>query len=165
MDPILQGSKVIMSGHTLSANPQTCATSLAVLEYLEQKQLIQQVETKGIYLRNLLVKLMNQFDFIGDVRGKGLLLGIELVKDRTSKQPFPRDLQVTKTLIDIAQVNGLLIYPAGSGLDGISGDAIIISPPFTITKREIEELIRILTTTFTTFKQLHQQCQTNKGEI
>lgn len=162
--PILAGSKLIMSGHTLSANPQACATSLAILDYLEQKQLIEQVESKGVFLRNKLLKLMNHFDFIGDIRGKGLLMGIELVDDKSSRKPFPKHLQVVKTLIDIAQNNGLLLYPAGSGLDGMEGDSIIISPPLTITKREIEELIRILTATFSTFNQVLKQSQPNEGE-
>ncbi|MGJ7921792.1 aspartate aminotransferase family protein [Neobacillus sp. LXY-4] len=165
MEPILEGSKLVMSGHTLSANPQACAVSLAVLEYLEKNQIGSQVEAKGIYLKNMLEKLMNQFDFIGDIRGKGLLLGIEFIEDRTTKQPFPRAIQVTKTIIEIAQKNGLLIYPAGSGLDGINGDAIIISPPLTITKREIEELARLITTTLLQFKEMISNSKPKEGEL
>ncbi|WP_147533673.1 aspartate aminotransferase family protein [Bacillus marasmi] len=164
MAPILTGSKLIMSGHTLSANPQACAVSLAVLEYLEKEQIISNVDSKGTFLRNKLNKLSNQFSFIGDVRGKGLLLGIELVENKVSKQPFARKLQVTKTIIELAQKNGLLIYPANAGLDGINGDAIIIAPPLTITKREIEELVRLLTTTFTQFNQLLQSTYNCEGE-
>lgn len=164
MKPILSGSKLIMSGHTLSANPQACAVSLAVLEYLETKQIISTVEAKGTYLRNMLNKLINQFSFIGEVRGKGLLLGIEFVENKLTKHPFSRKLQVTQTIIKMAQSNGLLIYPANAGLDGIHGDAIIIAPPLTITKREIEELVRLLTTTLLQFEKSLQSLNTKEGE-
>ena len=151
MEPILSGSKSVMSGHTLSANPQSCAVSLAVLEYLEKNEILKEVESKGIYLKNQLEKLKSQFSFIGDVRGKGLLLGIELVADRNTKTPFPRTSTVTAKIIELAKEKGLLVYPAGAGLDGVNGDAIIISPPLTITKREMEELVLLVKATFTAF--------------
>ncbi|NMD72256.1 aspartate aminotransferase family protein [Bacillus sp. DNRA2] len=162
--PILSGSKLIMSGHTLSANPQACAVSLAVLEYLDTKQIISAVEPKGTYLRNKLMKLMNQFTFIGDIRGKGLMLGMEVVENKFTKQPFSRKVQAIKMLIDLAQTNGLLIYPANAGLDGVNGDAVIIAPPLTITKREIDELIRLLTLTLSQFEQRLSSLNNLKGE-
>lgn len=153
MEPILAGSKSVMSGHTLSANPQSCAVSLAVLEYLEKNEIIKDVECKSVYLKNQLEKLKGQFSFIGEVRGKGLLLGIEFVQDLATKTPFPRATQITQKVISIGKENGLLLYPAGAGLDGVNGDAIIISPPLTITKREIEELASLLKVTFEALSQ------------
>lgn len=85
MEPILAGSKSVMSGHTLSANPQSCAVSLAVLEYLDKNKILKEVENKSVYLKNQLEKLKLQFSFIGDIRGKGLLLGIEFVMDPVQK--------------------------------------------------------------------------------
>ena len=155
MEPILAGTKSVMSGHTLSANPQTCAVSLAVLEYLEKNEIVKEVECKSVYLRNLLEKLQTQFPFIGEVRGKGLLLGLEFVEDKTTKRPFPRKSAVTQTIVSLAKEKGLLVYPAGAGMDGVNGDSIIISPPLTITKREMEEIISLLKATFEAFsKQL-----------
>jgi adenosylmethionine-8-amino-7-oxononanoate aminotransferase len=151
MEPILNGSKIVMSGHTLSANPQTCAVSLAVLEYLEKNEIIKEVESKSCYLRNQLERLKSEFDIIGDIRGKGLLLGIEFVQNRQQKTPYPRNMLVTQKMIELAGGNGLLIYPAGAGIDGINGDAVIIAPPLTITKREIEELARLLKKTIQDF--------------
>lgn len=153
MEPILTGSKSVMSGHTLSANPQSCAVSLAVIEYLEKNEIIKDVECKSVYLKNQLEKLKGQFSFIGDVRGKGLLLGIEFVQDRATKTPFSRAAQITQRVISIGKEKGLLIYPAGAGMDGVNGDAIIISPPLTITKREIEELASLLKVTFEALSQ------------
>ncbi|EIJ78549.1 hypothetical protein PB1_13364 [Bacillus methanolicus PB1] len=140
---IVNGSKIIMSGHTFSANPQSCAVSLAVLDYIEKNKLIEGVEGKSVYLYKKLKKLQKKFPFIGDVRGKGLLIGLEFVLN-SQKTPFPRNIRLTQTLIEIAQENGLLLYPAAAGTDGINGDAILIAPPLTITKREIDELVRLL---------------------
>jgi adenosylmethionine-8-amino-7-oxononanoate aminotransferase len=151
IEPILAGTKAVMSGHTLSANPQACAAALAVLHYLEQNNIIQEVENKGIYLRDQLEALKPQFSFIGDIRGKGLLLGIEFVQDVVSKTPFPRNTLVTQKMVETAKEKGLLVYPAGAGLDGINGDSIIISPPLTITKKEIDELVDLLKITFKDF--------------
>jgi adenosylmethionine-8-amino-7-oxononanoate aminotransferase len=151
IEPILAGTKAVMSGHTLSANPQACATALAVLEYLEQNNIIQEVESKGAYLRDQLEKLKPLFSFIGDVRGTGMLLGIEFVQDVTSKTPFPRNAHVTQKVVELAKGKGLLVYPAGAGLDGINGDSIIISPPLTITIKEIDVLVNLLKETFQDF--------------
>jgi adenosylmethionine-8-amino-7-oxononanoate aminotransferase len=149
MEPILDGSKVIMSGHTLSANPQSCAAALAVLEYLENNEVLKEVDSKAIYLKNKLEKLKSQFSFIGDVRGKGLLLGLEFVKLPDTKIPFDRIVKLTDMLVKTGRDKGILLYPAGSGMDGQSGDAVIIAPPLTITKREIDELIALLKLTLT----------------
>ncbi|WP_223593235.1 aspartate aminotransferase family protein [Neobacillus bataviensis] len=156
MEPILAGSKSVMSGHTLSANPQTCAVSFAVLEYLEKNEILKEVDCKSTYLKNQLEKLKGQFSFIGDIRGKGLLMGIEFVEEESAKTPFPRSAQVTQKIVALAKEKGLLIYPAGAGIDGVNGDAIIVSPPLTISKREIEELAALLKETFEAFsKQLN----------
>jgi adenosylmethionine-8-amino-7-oxononanoate aminotransferase len=151
IEPILAGTKAVMSGHTLSANPQACAAALAVLKYLEQNNIIQEVESKGVYLQDQLEKLKALFPFIGDVRGKGLLLGIEFVQDVDSKTPFPRNAKITQRIVELAKEKGLLVYPAGAGIDGINGDSIIISPPLTITKIEMDELVHLLKETFGDF--------------
>ena len=83
-----------------------------------------------------MIELKGQFSFIGDIRGKGLLLGIEFVEDAATKTPFPRKAMVTQKIIALAKEKGLLVYPAGAGIDGVNGDAIIIAPPLTITKDE-----------------------------
>ncbi|MFP5107650.1 aspartate aminotransferase family protein [Neobacillus sp. C211] len=159
IEPIMAGTKVVMSGHTLSANPQACATALAVLEYLEQNNIIQEVESKGAYLRAQLEGLKPLFTFIGDIRGKGLLLGIEFVQQVESKTPYPRNAQITQRIVALAKEKGLLVYPAGAGIDGINGDSIIISPPLTITQKEMEELVHLLKKTFEDFSN-----QLNVGE-
>lgn len=164
MEPILLGSKSIMSGHTLSANPQSCAVSLAVLEYIDKNKIIPGVENKGVYLKNKLLKLQEKLPVIGDIRGKGLMIGLEFVKDPSSKQPFPRSLGLTQKLIQEAQLNGLLIYPAAAGTNGMDGDAILIAPPLTITKREIDELVKRLEATLQFFTDQYLNAAEKEAE-
>ncbi|KMJ59638.1 hypothetical protein AB685_01830 [Bacillus sp. LL01] len=144
IESILKGSKVIMSGHTYSANPQSSAVALAVLEYIERQDLVENSRVMGVYLKGKLQQLKAEFPFIGDVRGKGLLLGLEMVEDNSTKYPFANEKAVTTRLVELAQKNGLLIYPATAGIEGVGGDAVIIAPPLSINKKEIDELVSIL---------------------
>lgn len=154
IETILKGSKIIMSGHTYSANPQSAAVALAVLEYIEKEELVENARVLGIYLKQQLEDLQKKYPIIGDVRGKGLLLGLEIVADHTTKYPFSQEKAVTIKLIDKAMKNGLLIYPASAGTEGVGGDAIIIAPPLSVTKNEIEELVSILEITL---KELNEE--------
>ncbi|WP_251552332.1 aspartate aminotransferase family protein [Neobacillus muris] len=164
MKPILNGTKSVMSGHTFSANPLSCAVSLAVLEYVQKNNLMKQVKSKSDNLMKSLEKLKNLFSFIGDIRGKGLLLGIEFVQNRKTKQPFSRTASVTQKVISLAREQGLLVYPAGAGIDGVNGDAIIIAPPLTISEKEIDELIDLLNKTLEAFSnQLGDQETAGEG--
>jgi adenosylmethionine-8-amino-7-oxononanoate aminotransferase len=151
MEPILQGSKVVMSGHTLSANPQSCAVSLAVLEYLDKNKIIKEINEKSMYLFQKLADLQSGFPIIGDIRGKGLMIGLEFVENQADKTPFPRSFLFTQKLIEQAQKCGLLIYPAGAGIDGVNGDAVLIAPPLTITMSEIDEMVKRLHETLQLF--------------
>ncbi|MED3572089.1 aspartate aminotransferase family protein [Cytobacillus praedii] len=151
MEPILQGSKVVMSGHTLSANPQSCAVSLAVLEYLDKNEIMKEIDEKSTYIFKKLYELQKMFPVIGDIRGKGLMIGLEFVENQTDKTPFPRSFLFTQKLIGQAEKCGLIVYPAGSGIDGVNGDAVLIAPPLTITIPEIDELVKRLHETLRLF--------------
>ncbi|KIL35505.1 hypothetical protein SD71_13450 [Cohnella kolymensis] len=140
MEPILQGSKLVMAGHTFSANPQSAAVSLAVLDYIEKHDLAKAAEDKGAYLLSRLKELSDRCGMIGDVRGKGLLLAVEFVSDRAGKLPFPSANGVTSRIINKAFDKGLLVYPASGGVDG-EGDAVILAPPLVITLDEIDLLV------------------------
>ncbi|WP_100398652.1 aspartate aminotransferase family protein [Bacillus sp. FJAT-44742] len=148
LQPVLNGSKSIMSGHTFSANPQSAAAALAVLEYMNQYKLIEKASLQGKYLFRKLKKLKQSTPVIGEVRGKGLLAGIEIVCNPVSKKPFPRKAAVTERVINKAQQKGLLIYPATAGERGYEGDAVIIAPPLIVTRKEIDEMMTILQDVF-----------------
>lgn len=146
MEPIVNGSGVIMSGHTLSANPLSAAVAFAVLQYIEQHHLVQRAHDMGTYLFTKLKRLQQKFAWIGDVRGKGLLLGIEFVTADT-KEMVPSDLSFTDLVVTTAQQHGLLVYPSAAG-NGKDGAAIIIAPPLTIERAQIDELTQLLEQTF-----------------
>jgi adenosylmethionine-8-amino-7-oxononanoate aminotransferase len=156
MKPILEGSNSIMSGHTYSANPQSAASALAVLEYIENNSLVDKVKEHGTYLLKKLLEETANFEMIGDIRGKGLMIGVEFVSDKNVKQSFHNNGDVTNKIVKRAREKGLLIYPSSAGQDGVGGDAIIISPPFIILKEEIAELVSI-------FKEVVSEIQKELG--
>ncbi|MBW3113208.1 MULTISPECIES: aspartate aminotransferase family protein [Bacillaceae] len=139
MEPILHGSKVIMSGHTFSGNPLSATAALAVLKLIDSENIIEGVEQKGTYLRNLLERYKSEFSFIQDIRGRGLMLGIEFTE---------RGGEFTSFIVQSGVDNGILLYPAAAGIDGRKGSAIMVAPPLNSTKREIEEMAKRLRNTF-----------------
>ncbi|MED1562039.1 hypothetical protein AJ85_21500 [Alkalihalobacillus alcalophilus ATCC 27647 = CGMCC 1.3604] len=149
---IRSNSKLIMSGHTHSANPFACATALAVLQYNEDANLTEKVKKKGIYLKKQLKYLAERYKMIGDIRGLGLLIGVELVQSKRKKEMFPRKMKVVEKLIEIAEHEGLLLYPASAG-DGVQGDAFLIAPPYTITYAEMHVLLAKLQSSFTRLEE------------
>nr|WP_213019724.1 aspartate aminotransferase family protein [Bacillus pumilus] len=151
--PILSGSGSVMAGHTYSGNPLSAAVSLAVIRYMKKHQLPERADLSGRYLMNALKEVQTNHFIIGDVRGKGLLIGIEFVADRLSKTPFPAHAQMTHLVVETAKQNGLLVYPASAGEDGVGGAAIMIAPPLSITQQEMDELIQLFEQTITQVEQ------------
>ncbi len=130
-------------GHTLAGNPMGCAVGLEVLNVILERGLVQNAITMGKALKSGLLKLKKQYEIIGDVRGKGLLMALELVKDRKTKEPFEPELYVNHMLTDHAFANGLIIYPRRP-INGLSGDHVMIAPPLSITRSEIDKLLDLL---------------------
>ncbi|EDW21908.1 aminotransferase, class III [Bacillus pumilus ATCC 7061] len=151
--PILSGSGSVMAGHTYSGNPLSAAVSLAVIRYMKKHQLPDRADLSGRYLMNALKDVQTNHFIIGDVRGKGLLIGIEFVADRLSKTPFPAHAQMTHLVVETAKQNGLLVYPASAGEDGLGGAAVMIAPPLSITQQEMDELIQLFEQTITQVEQ------------
>lgn len=90
-------------------------------------------------LKKKLDEAASQSGIIGDVRGKGLLLGVEFVADQKTKKVFPPEQAVTQLIVSEAKKRGLIVYPSKAGIDSGEGDAVIIAPPFTISDGEMEE--------------------------
>ena len=132
-------------GFTYAGNPLACSAGLAVLEELENKHLLKQAKIQGDKLKQQLIDLMEQYPFIGDVRGKGLLLAFELMADRDTKTPLPTSLNAYIRLVEIAYGNGLIIY-ARRTRGGLEGDHFMVCPPLTISDEEIDHLIEMLNT-------------------
>lgn len=144
IDVIKQGSGLVMSGHTYSGNPLSSAVALAVMEYIEKHELIENAARIGEYLLDQLHTLAQRHPIVGDVRGLGLMCGIELVSNAQTRIPFAQEKKVTMRLVEKAFSKGLIIYAASGALEGHSGDAILLAPPLTVKKEEIDRIIEIL---------------------
>ncbi|MBU8909017.1 aspartate aminotransferase family protein [Desertibacillus haloalkaliphilus] len=142
IEEILTGSKSIMSGHTYSANPQSAAIALAVLKYIERNNLITHANEVGTYLMSEVKRLATTHSIIGDVRGKGLLIGIEFICPYSGQRHDGN--HVTEYIVETAMKQGLLLYPAAAGSEGIDGSAVLLAPPLTITKTEVDLLVKRL---------------------
>jgi adenosylmethionine-8-amino-7-oxononanoate aminotransferase len=132
LEPIKKGTGLIMSGHTYSGHPLSCATALRVLEVVEEEKLLDNVNAQGDYLKTNLLAVQKRFSVIQHVRGKGLMLGVEF-------NPAQKGFQAK--LIDRCFENGLLIYPSVGGPEGKDENGILIAPPFIITRSECDILL------------------------
>jgi adenosylmethionine-8-amino-7-oxononanoate aminotransferase len=131
-------------GFTYAGNPLACAAGLAVIEEIESGALMENAARMGDLLERRLYDLMERFPFIGDVRGKGLLLAFELVSSRETMAPLPAALNAHEKLVNLAYERGLIIYSRRTR-DGIEGDHILVCPPMIVTPAQIDEIIETLT--------------------
>ncbi|WP_417588636.1 aspartate aminotransferase family protein [Pararhodobacter oceanensis] len=140
-DVIAQGSGSFQHGHTYHGHPLAAAAARAVLESMASQGLIAQVQARGKYLAAALQDRLGQHAHVGDLRGRGLFRGIELVADRTSKRPFDPALKLHQRIKAEAMAEGLMVYPAGGTVDGREGDHVLIAPPFIISEAQIDTLV------------------------
>ena len=139
-DAIANGSGFFQHGHTYLGHPVACAASLSVLNKLVNENFSSQVKEKGQYLQKNLELHLGQNQFVGDIRGRGLFRGIEIVKDRSTKEPFQKKLNIAGKIKKQALDIGLICYPMQGTVDGSKGDHILIAPPFIINESEINEI-------------------------
>jgi adenosylmethionine-8-amino-7-oxononanoate aminotransferase len=130
-------------GHTYSGNPMACAVGLEVLKIIVEENLPQNAVQMGHWLKSELKRLAREYSFIGQVRGLGLLLTLELVQDTKTREPFPPDRTMAQKTVDTAFEEGLILYPRRC-INGLAGDHVLVAPPLIITEKEIQELIRRL---------------------
>lgn len=138
--------------HTYCANPVSCATGVAVLEEYERQNVIANTVEQGAYLRKGLELMMKDSPVIGDVRGMGLCMAVEIVADKATKAPFPVSFAPTDYMRIAGLKNGLIIY-ARRTAKGRNGDWIIVAPPMNVTRRECDECLTLLRTTFAEFEK------------
>ena len=142
VDRVLAGGG-FLHGFTYAGNPLACAAGVAVLEEIERQGMMANALAVGAMLKAELVALMDRFPFIGDVRGKGLLLAFELVADRQTKAPLPPALRAFDRLTEAAYRRGLIVYPRRSR-GGYAGDHIIVAPPMITTPAQVGEIMECL---------------------
>ena len=149
---LLKGSGMFVHGHTFVGNPLTCAAALAVQTYIEKHDLVKQSERRGELLLKKLKEALGN-GIVGDIRGKGLFIGVEFVKDHKTKEPLDREKKFADTFGDLAFEKGLHILTGFGNVDGVSGDHILIAPPFIISEKEMDELVAILKETVSELEQ------------
>jgi len=140
-EAILQGSGSVKHSHTYMGHSAACAGALAVQKVIEEDELLPQVQARGAYFTNLLKERFGQHAHVGDIRGRGLFMGLEFVENRETKEPFAPELNVAGRLKDATFENGLICYPAGGTADGIKGDHVLLAPPFIISEPQLDELV------------------------
>jgi adenosylmethionine-8-amino-7-oxononanoate aminotransferase len=140
-EPIASGSGRFEHGFTFSAHPVSCAAAGAVLRRIRAGRLVSRSRNHAGRMRQLLLQLQSETRIVGDVRGGGLLWGLELVRDRGTKDPFPRTKDAAGLVARMALAEGLLVYPGTRFIDGTLGDHVMLAPPLTVTAGEIGEII------------------------
>lgn len=138
---ILNAHGGFMTGHTYSGHTAACAAGLAVQRIVLRDGLLARVRTAGARLKSMLTEALARFDEVGDVRGRGFLIGIEFVRDRQSKQPFPAALALSHEVGRRAFEAGLICYPCAGNVGDGTGDTIVVAPPYNATDAELVELV------------------------
>jgi len=138
------GSGFFQHGHTYMGHPTAAAAALAVQRKIASANLLDNVRKQGDLLDSLLHERLGNHANIGDIRGRGLLRGIELVADRISKEPLDPKLKLHARIKAHAMDRGLICYPGGGGADGVRGDHVLLAPPFIIEEAQIRDLVDIL---------------------
>ncbi|MEP7059046.1 MAG: aminotransferase class III-fold pyridoxal phosphate-dependent enzyme, partial [Caldimonas sp.] len=141
VDPLRRGSGMFQHGHTYLGHPTAAAAALAVQRVIERDGLLQQVRERGAYLRGALDARFGAHPHVGDIRGRGLFIGIELVHDRASRAPFDPELKLHAQVKAQAMAHGLMVYPMGGTVDGRIGDHVLIAPPFIVSEAQLDEVV------------------------
>jgi adenosylmethionine-8-amino-7-oxononanoate aminotransferase len=145
VDAIAQGSGFFQHGHTYIGHPVACAAALAVQRIVQRDGLLATVRKQGAQLRDRLDAALGAHPHVGDIRGRGLLLGVELVEDRATKRPFDPALRLHARIKAEAMSLGLMTYPMGGTIDGRLGDHLLLAPPFIVSDDELAMIVDRLT--------------------
>ncbi|MGT0196953.1 aspartate aminotransferase family protein [Burkholderia pyrrocinia] len=141
---IVDGSGFFQHGHTYLGHATACAAALEVQRVIAEEKLLDNVKARGEQLRASLREHYGTHPHVGDVRGRGLFVGVELVRDRDSKATFDPALKLHAAVKREAMQRGLMVYPMGGTIDGVHGDHILIAPPFICTAQQIDTLVERL---------------------
>jgi adenosylmethionine-8-amino-7-oxononanoate aminotransferase len=143
-DAITAGSGAFLHSHTYMGHPLACAAALSVQRILHRDALLANVATQGAYLARRLNERFGNHPNVGDVRGRGLFYGVELVADRASKEPFDPKLRLHARVKSEAMARGLMVYPMGGTADGTRGDHVLLAPPFIVDAMLVDTIVERL---------------------
>src|SRR5499427_6591354 len=141
---LAQRSGAFQHSHTYSGHPLACAAALAVQRVIRRDDLLANVRRQGAHLERRLRERFGNHPFVGDVRGRGLFQGLELVADRTTKEPFDPARKLHTRVKHEAMARGLMVYPMGGTVDGSRGDHVLLAPPFIIDNAAIDMIVEWL---------------------
>jgi adenosylmethionine-8-amino-7-oxononanoate aminotransferase len=139
-----RGSGFFQHGHTYIGHPTACAAALAVQKVIQRDDLLAAVRRQGTGLRERLTAAFGGHPHVGDIRGRGLFMALELVEDRATKEPFDPSLRLHARVKAEAMARGLMVYPMGGTIDGRRGDHVLLAPPFIVTDNELDEIVERL---------------------
>ena len=138
---IHDGSGSFQHSHTYMGHPAACAGALAVQEVIDAEDLLANVRRRGEQLRAALDTAFGDHPHVGDIRGRGLFLALELVTDRATKTPFDPALKIHQRVKAAAMTNGLMVYPSGGTVDGVRGDHVLLAPPFIVDEALVTMIV------------------------
>ena len=138
------GSGFFQHGHTYMGHPMAAAAGLAVQQVIRRENLLANVVAMGTELERQLVERLGNHHHVGDIRGRGLFRGVELVAERASKRPFDPKLKLNGLIKKEAMARGLMVYPMGGTIDGRQGDHVLIAPPFIVERADITRIVERL---------------------
>jgi adenosylmethionine-8-amino-7-oxononanoate aminotransferase len=141
---VVGGSGFFQHGHTYIGHATACAAALAVQHTIRDEQLLDNVKARGDQLRARLREVFADHPHVGDIRGRVLFVGVELVADRAAKTPFDPERRIHARVKSDAMSQGLLVYPMGGTIDGRRGDHILLAPPFISTAADIDKIVELL---------------------
>ncbi|MFQ6018565.1 MAG: aspartate aminotransferase family protein [Kiloniellaceae bacterium] len=143
-EAVAAGSGFLQHGFTYIGHATACAAGLAVQRTIERDNLLDNVKRQGAALRRRLEARFGNHHHVGDIRGRGLFIGLELVRDRTSQEPFDPGLKLHARIKKEAMARGLVCYPGGGTVDGKRGDHILLAPPFIVEDAHVAAIVEIL---------------------
>lgn len=149
VERLRSGSGSFLHGHTYIGHPVAAAAALAVQKVIERDGLLAAVRSRGHTLRRLLQAAFGDHPHVGDIRGRGLFMGLEIVRDRESKQPFDPALKLHAHIKTQAMAHGLMVYPMGGTIDGVHGDHVLLAPPFIASDEDLGEIVARLSDALT----------------
>ncbi|MDD3786255.1 MAG: aspartate aminotransferase family protein [Hydrogenophaga sp.] len=144
VDAMREGSGMFQHGHTYLGHAVACAAALAVQQVIERDGLLARARALGLHLHGRLDAVLGQHPHIGDIRGRGLFWGLELVADRATRQWFDPSLKLHARIKAEAMARGLMVYPMGGTVDGHAGDHVLLAPPFISSEADIDEIVGLL---------------------
>ena len=142
-ETVRQGSGRYMHGFTSNANPVAGAAIISILAYIKKHDLVARADEQGKLLAEKL-ETLRQVPIVGDIRGKGLMRGIEIVANRDTREPFPYNLRAAELVSAECMNRGLIVYPGRGMINGVAGDNFLVAPPLSVTEEQVETIVAIL---------------------